>query len=163
MIQHLLSCFYPKLSLSSNQSSVYSVDNRLCLKANAILVIGLILHRLYTACRTEDCILVRWEQYPEDRVKQLNQQKILSNEMKGEKFLTLRKTYPCHKMTIEFHAWTESLRETTTFTRSFFQAKSTQEQKPTKARRKLPSKESWPSPGKKKKISRFWQVQGRAA
>lgn len=53
-------------------------------------------------------------------------------------------------MTIEFHAWTESLRETTTFLRIFFQAKSTQEQKQTKARRKLPSKESWPSPGKKK-------------
>lgn len=54
-------------------------------------------------------------------------------------------------MTIEFHVWTENLRETTTFIRSFFQAKSTQEQKQTKARRKLPSKESWPSPGKKKK------------
>ena len=41
--------------------------------------------------------------------------------------------FSCHKMTIEFHVWALSQRETITSIRRFIQAKSTQEQKQTKA------------------------------
>ena len=55
-------------------------------------------------------------------------------------------------MSIGFHVWALSPRETITFIRRFIQAKSTQEQKQTKARRKLPAEVSWPSSGKENNI-----------
>lgn len=55
---------------------------------------------------------------------------------------------PCHKMTIEFHVWALSLQETTTFISRLIQATSIQQQRLTKARKKLSTEESWPHLGK---------------